>query len=573
VGRLSAETAVRNAAVDELHAAGDRQGRGALARIESVPALRALLVSRRNPVDAVGVAVDAKEYEQIFAVWDVQREHEVPADRLVSEFHIDRGEKRLDVIRAVTPEEDARAAESPISKFLQDPAVVLAGKRVHHVEFAVTDVAALTETLAALGRPDVKLLFPAPIEEADGKLSNYARVATADGDVLVEFAQERSLPSASAAAGAAVQGVADRLAAPLATGNAVSSADLGLVASRIGFAHGETTLAEFLRENPGAVDGQAVGRLRDAILKRFHDRRSLAAVLAELQPAAQLQTNGGKFAPVEIRLDDTTGPSSAAEWFDLISLLAGVAAPDRNGDGRAGRSAEVAALLETARAAAALNPESHIDLKDVADAYGRGAALRKFLDERRNTARELFRSYPDLLSDSGAKPSSDSVLTVDLFAPSIDAVDYDAAAELIAAQGADTHVLLVLDVPGADSAQLERRLAQALEGKQSADRLERLRSRWEVLSRSGFREAGIVSGRGAIDSRALHEWLHDRKGKEWQLSAKFLLAIATADERRWEISRQDYIRIFKLLLPGIAVHVTHELEDYLKANKVLEIQA
>jgi hypothetical protein len=242
----------------------------------------------------------------------------------------------------------------------------------------------------------------------------------------------------------------------------------------------------------------------------------------------------------------------------------------------------IAAAFDRAAGLSTSAPPSGEAARRGAAAYRRGRAVRAYLDDPTRRGDGLVGGFDRFFVRNADQSASSEVVTFDLYGASPDTVDYAAAADslvrLVAASREGRRfsapfVALAVDVPGMSAASVAERLADRLaagvsSGEISADELAALRAGWLPLER-----AALGAPAGPVDADAFHAWLAKEKGAAWSLGKNFVLSILTQDESRWKVSRSDYIRVLQLLLPGVAIHVTHDLQEFLKSQQVLEIQA
>ncbi len=172
----------RAAAFRRLYAAGERLARRAAERLGADPVLRRLILSRENPLEAVGVAVRPGAYRRIRALWAVERETPVPAARRTREFSIDVKGRRLDVL---TP----AGADGPIAGFLAKH-----GEGIQQVELGVRDAGAAAERLGSLRDARLRGIGSRPARGGGGKRVYFVLVdisaKTRKRRVLAELVQK-----------------------------------------------------------------------------------------------------------------------------------------------------------------------------------------------------------------------------------------------------------------------------------------------------------------------------------------------------------------------------------------------
>ncbi|HOW27446.1 MAG TPA: S8 family serine peptidase [Elusimicrobiota bacterium] len=374
----------------------------------------------------------------------------------------------------------------------------------------------------------------------------------------------------------------------LLNGEALPLSETEKIASLLGYLHASgTTLSGYAHTNAAAIDPLKLDYIRTTLLQKIGDRKNLARIMAQAAPKTELLLDNPRFQIQKLTMEDLF--SNAAEkdtpLLGILNLLIGKTAPVGFAELQ---MSEAAALLQTDLNHAAIRPSAGLDVKKMANAYNRGYGLRQYLTQNRLKGAQLFKDLNQPLFESKTE-SADGVLMFDLFGLDAQSIDYRAAVSVIVKQVAAQrrrgtvavpHSLVLLDSPEASPAEMTRRLEASLEasmlaGEISREELTAIKTNWVLVSRNALQEAGIYSAiDNQIDTDGLHRWiLSSAAGQAWGLSSKFLLSILTQDESRLKVSRQDYIRIFKLLLPDVAVQITHDLEEHLKSIQILEVQA
>jgi methylmalonyl-CoA/ethylmalonyl-CoA epimerase len=131
-------------------------------------------------IDHLGVAVasidEALAVYRALGIVEEKRE-EVESQRVRAAF-LPVGESRIELL-------EPTSADSPIAKFLEKR-----GGGIHHVCFAVEDLDAALEDLAAKG---FRLIHRVPIPGADGKRVAFLHPESGGG-VLIELSQKAGRP-------------------------------------------------------------------------------------------------------------------------------------------------------------------------------------------------------------------------------------------------------------------------------------------------------------------------------------------------------------------------------------------
>jgi murein DD-endopeptidase MepM/ murein hydrolase activator NlpD/Zn-dependent protease len=377
--------------------------------------------------------------------------------------------------------------------------------------------------------------------------------------------------------------------ARMARGERVAASDLEASAAALAFLHeGGGSLAAARRRDPGLVRAETLDGLRRELRSRLGDARSFSRALLELLPAPDRHLSR-RMALKTLSLEGAAAVEATKDPAALGLLSLDAEAEDPPADGATGdaassvRAREAAALFQTVLNARSLGLAPADAAQRAAAAYDRGRAIRRYLSEGRGRwARHLTDWGTELRRASGA--ADGGALAVDLFGAGPDDVDYDAAVDVLARQvtvaragGAVPHVVLVADVPGAPERAVEARLAAALsravgDGRLTLTEATALTENWLLVTREALERGGVTVD-GIHDADRFHEWLAAGAGKSWGLGREFVLSILTGDESRWKASRRDHVRVLQWLLPDVAVHITRDLQDYLRARRLLDIQA
>jgi len=168
----SAEESARRSAAMALYQMGAKLGRAAISPwCEDADFARLL-----SGPPTVGLAVQPKVFDLLWAAVGSPRLADVPADQDAQEFEVRVDEVRLDILTT-------RGAPGAIARFLEK-----FGEGIQQVEFPVTGVDRATVLLRE--RQGVQPIYPEPRPGADGTRVNFFLAATPQGKkVLIELVE------------------------------------------------------------------------------------------------------------------------------------------------------------------------------------------------------------------------------------------------------------------------------------------------------------------------------------------------------------------------------------------------
>jgi hypothetical protein len=272
----------------------------------------------------------------------------------------------------------------------------------------------------------------------------------------------------------------------------------------------------------------------------------------------------------------------------LVSLLSDskTAAIDRGVT--VGQAREIDAVFTTL-ANALPAASTRREMNRAAAEYNRGHALSRYLAEDVSRRAALTVDLNERLGRSADREDASGVIALDLSGPDPASIDYAAAADLVSRQIAAArgpsegrwegavNLVLFVDVAQGRPHDVLNAFENALRSRVSDGRiteaeLRAVRSAWLVAHGDLLATEG-VRVRGVVDADRLHGWIAARRRIQWNLGGNYVLSVLTQDESRWKASRKDFIRILQILLPSVAVHITEDLQNYLRAKQVLDIQA